>query len=352
MRFVPNTNVVWAALITALLAVGSVSLAQDRGENNGPAAGNAANPTSTKRLRNFIREGGDLRDAFAPLASSVRSSVVKVRDGWNTVSLGTIVDSSGLILTKASTLPASPRCVLPSGRLFDARIVAQDLEYDVALLQIDAEELTPVTFPSRVDHRVGSWLVTVGTGRVPISVGVTSVPPRQIPHRRGFLGVSLERSNRSAGGLVTDVIEDSAAEACRLQVGDVVTAVNGKSVNTADECIAQIGKLPPGAEILLRVDRGYETLSLRTTLGQRPEDEEPFEDYGQGDLSMRRGGFPSALQHDAPIDPDECGGPVLDVSGRVVGINIARSGRTQTLALPADVVARLIAKLRLESRRA
>ena len=44
------------------------------------------------------------------------------------------------------------------------------------------------------------------------------------------------------------------------------------------------------------------------------------------------------LQHDSVLKPSECGGPLVDLDGKVVGINIARAGRTETYAIPSEVV--------------
>ncbi len=38
------------------------------------------------------------------------------------------------------------------------------------------------------------------------------------------------------------------------------------------------------------------------------------------------------------LKPEECGGPVVDLNGQVVGLNIARSGRTESLMIPASVI--------------
>ena len=65
-----------------------------------------------------------------------------------------------------------------------------------------------------------------------------------------------------------------------------------------------------------------------------------------GKLSTRRAGFPVALQHDTVLRPEDCGGPVVDLSGKVIGINIARAGRTETFAIPAGEVVGLIEDLK------
>jgi serine protease Do len=41
-----------------------------------------------------------------------------------------------------------------------------------------------------------------------------------------------------------------------------------------------------------------------------------------------------------------CGGAVVDLSGKAVGVNIARAGRVETYAVPADTVKLLIRELR------
>ena len=44
------------------------------------------------------------------------------------------------------------------------------------------------------------------------------------------------------------------------------------------------------------------------------------------------------LPHDTVLNPRDCGGPLVDTSGRAVGLNISRSLRISTYALlPADV---------------
>ena len=67
------------------------------------------------------------------------------------------------------------------------------------------------------------------------------------------------------------------------------------------------------------------------TFGKRP-----------GDLlalaSLRRSGFPEVLCHDSVLDAPRCGGPVVDSSGRFVGINIARADKGATYALPVPVI--------------
>jgi serine protease Do len=54
-----------------------------------------------------------------------------------------------------------------------------------------------------------------------------------------------------------------------------------------------------------------------------------------GELSDNRAGYPSALQTDLTLEPSECGGPVVNLDGKAIGVNIARGGRVKSYAVPA-----------------
>jgi putative serine protease PepD len=60
------------------------------------------------------------------------------------------------------------------------------------------------------------------------------------------------------------------AAAAGLEPGDVVTAVNGKPVATANALTAAIEALQPGDKATLVLRRGGSTLTLTVTLGTRP----------------------------------------------------------------------------------
>jgi S1-C subfamily serine protease len=57
-----------------------------------------------------------------------------------------------------------------------------------------------------------------------------------------------------------------------------------------------------------------------------------------GPRNIRLSGFDRVIQHDTVLDPDECGGPVLDTAGRVIGMNIARAGRVVSYSLPSSLI--------------
>jgi serine protease Do len=67
-----------------------------------------------------------------------------------------------------------------------------------------------------------------------------------------------------------------------------------------------------------------------------------FLDGRSGVVSERRSGFADVIQHDIELSPSDCGGPLVDSQGNVVGVNIARRARESSLALPIEVVLQML----------
>ncbi|MCA9059649.1 MAG: hypothetical protein KDA85_14175, partial [Planctomycetaceae bacterium] len=65
--------------------------------------------------------------------------------------------------------------------------------------------------------------------------------------------------------------------------------------------------------------------------------------------NLHAGGYPSALQIDADIFPRQCGGPLINLDGRAIGLNIARADRVVAYALPADHVLTIYEKLKQQA---
>jgi serine protease Do len=51
------------------------------------------------------------------------------------------------------------------------------------------------------------------------------------------------------------------------------------------------------------------------------------------------------------LPPWLCGGPLVDLDGKVIGINIARASRVSTYALPSKLVKQLLGSLMAKSNR-
>jgi len=310
--------------------------------------------------------GRRVREAFKESASPSGAWTVEVQRGRTQVALGVVVSSKGQILTKLSEVEpprngsaqlastsgsegSQLKCLLPGGKTVEATIIATDSETDLALLKVETTTALKTTDWGRdFDPRLGRWVVTPATGGVVSTVGIVSAAPRQIPAEKvsGVLGVQLEMGGGPAR--IKEVFEDSGAKAAGLKPGDVITRCDDRDTPDGPSLMARLRATKPGEEVTLKVRREDKTETIKATLTH------PFgvflSQFAQQnrmgtDLSQRSDGYEEVFSHDGHVDPDECGGPLLDLNGRVIGINIARAGRTETLALPVNVVEKAMERL-------
>jgi S1-C subfamily serine protease len=71
------------------------------------------------------------------------------------------------------------------------------------------------------------------------------------------------------GALVTDVVPDSGADKGGVEVGDVITKVDGKGISAAPDVRAAIISHKPGDKVQVTVNRGGDDRALTVTLGRR-----------------------------------------------------------------------------------
>lgn len=291
--------------------------------------------------RSRLTDGPHVRAAFRSVVSGPSHATVRVRSGRRDVAVGGIVGPDGWILTKASSLSDPIRVRLRDGREFDAALVGVDAEYDLAMLKVDARRLPTLDLGHVESPEVGRWVASTAPGRDPLAVGVVSVGSRSIPKQSGILGVQLEETD-DGKPLVIQVVPESGAARAGILVNDVIVAVNGNPTETREELIRTVREYSPDDEIEVTILRDGEEQTIRATLTDRVQgmrfDRGDYQNNLGGRLSRRRYGFPAVFQHDTVLQPDECGGPLVDLEGQVVGFNIARAGRTESYALPSSVV--------------
>ncbi len=88
--------------------------------------------------------------------------------------------------------------------------------------------------------------------------------------QHAYLGVAIGDSQSGAGAIVGTVRAGSPAATAGLKVGDVITAVDGTSIEDANDLTAVVGDHQPGDTIKLTVSRDGKTLQLTVKLGTRP----------------------------------------------------------------------------------
>ncbi len=215
----------------------------------------------------------------------------------------------------------------------------------------------PAAAPGAIEVDVGEWVATANSGASngpaettdePYAVGVISVARRRIPGRDAFLGVSMAEtdpaatragpnSNLGTGVKIMQVVAESAAEKAGVKVGDIIIAVKGIPTPNVNAFKNAVSRFSPGESVTLTVHRDDATLTLTATFDVRAPDspeQAAMDAMLEGELSFRASDFTAVYQHDTVIPPTVCGGPVVDLEGRVIGINIARAGRTETYCPP------------------
>jgi serine protease Do len=308
-----------------------------------PAGGIAA-----ERFPSDDQFSANVRVAFQDAISLPAKSTVQVYcDGYRSA-LGAVVKPDGYIATKASELKGKIEVQLHDvSRKYAATVVATDKPTDLAILKIDAKSLPVIPWSDNTAPAVGTWLATPGLINTPIAIGVLSVAARKITAPSGALGIQLDSADDVAR--IAMVMEDTPAEKAGLKDGDVIRKINGKEIKGRQHAQETIRSYQPGDKVELVVERGGGEQTFQAVLGnlnillagERAE----FQNSLGGPLSERRSGFPLAIQHDSVLRPTECGGPIVDLDGKAVGLNIARAGRVESYALPASVVRETVERL-------
>ena len=286
-----------------------------------------------------------VKNAFSEITEKANASTVRIYTSDSQIALGLVIDQAGHIITKASELPRNRtvECKVKGGRRYATTLVGVEEELDIALLRMKATPPAHTSLAAYATPQVGAWLAAPsGIRDVPLAVGVVSVPTRKIDQQSGVLGVMID--DAESGALVNNVIDGSAAESAGIKTGDIITAVDSKYVKDSQTLVTLLSKKRPGTSTRLTIKRGEQDLRVKAKLGRFSDIAmgEDMQAEVSGPLSNRRSGFGAAMQHDMVLRPNQCGGPVVDIEGRVVGINIARAGRVESYAIPIAEVMRAL----------
>jgi S1-C subfamily serine protease len=89
----------------------------------------------------------------------------------------------------------------------------------------------------------------------------------------GYLGVSgTDPTLGQPGALVNQVQQGGPADKAGLQVGDLITSINGQKVQSMDDLAAQIRVLGSGQKVTLGIVRGGNRQTITATLTNRPNE--------------------------------------------------------------------------------
>ena len=309
------------------------------------------NEASDDEEENFVQNLKFMQEYLAGSVKEKITAIVQVNSSDSPSILGTVISSDGYILTKASEIGSDLSCNIGE-TAYPATLYAEDPENDLALLKVEAKGLTYIKWQA---HNPGAIVFSPTQNTDELGFGIIGHDTIKLsenffnvnsPEKNTSLGVALEHKSNSFK--IAAFLPDSPLKKAGAVVGDTVISVNGIKTETRQDLVEAISKLSPGLEVSLELKSSDQKIkTLITPLLKAEEKSYPVtdKDYRITDISYRRSGFPSVFIHDGIMEAWQCGGPVFDLKGRAVGINIARHSRTSTLAVSADQIREAINKM-------
>ena len=136
-------------------------------------------------------------------------------------------------------------------------------------------------------------------------------------------------------GMVIVAVDGNAAKA-GIEPADEMIQLGATSIQEPSHVIEAIKQRFARDTISVTVIRKSHRVTLQLELDNRstPKPKEQRND------SFRI--VPVMFEHDAPVAWHECGGPIVDLDGKVSGVTIARLGEYGCIAIPAHEVQRIV----------
>jgi serine protease Do len=286
-----------------------------------------------------------------PVLTEAAKSTVRVWSGSRRLAYGTVVGDGHKILTKWSEVARGSgdlRVETPGGGVRATRVIGVYEDEDIAVLDAGDPALTPVQW-AKENPKLGAFLVAPQPDGQPAAFGVVSVLERNLRDTdQAYLGVIGTLDFQGPGVQIHEVAPESGAAIAGLKPGDIILKVGKRSISGLMELKNALVGVAPGSTLDLLVQAGNEKKTVDVLLGNRPQlpnfpgDRLRLMERMGGSISRVRDAFPSAIQSDMRPQPDQIGGPVVDLKGRVVGITLARADRTRAFIMPASALERLL----------
>ncbi|MEI8037499.1 MAG: PDZ domain-containing protein [Verrucomicrobiota bacterium] len=294
---------------------------------------------------------GEFNQALAPVLTTAAKSTVRVWAGDQRLAYGTVVGDGHKILTKWSEVArgrADLRIESSDGKVLAAKIAGVYEDEDLAVLETSGPPFTPVQW-SKENLQLGAFLAAPQPDGRPAAFGVVSVLERNLRDTdHAYLGIMGVMDFTGPGVKIQDVATDSGAATAGLHAGQIILKVGERPISGMMELKNALVGVNPGTTVtlLVQTERGPQKFAVQ--LGNRPQLPNYLGDRLRqmermgGPISLVRDSFSRVIQTDMRPQPDQIGGPVVDLNGRIVGITLARADRTRAFVMPAAAVETLL----------
>ncbi|MEY5019983.1 MAG: hypothetical protein RLZ22_1071 [Verrucomicrobiota bacterium] len=280
--------------------------------------------------------------AFEAQRQVLQKSSAVISIDMEEIAYGIVISEYGHVLTKASELRDTEKIAVTIGRqrFQNAALVSTDEEWDVALLKVEASNLVPVKYSSETNIPQGTWVVVNGaTSRTQrrANIGMISAMPREIKPFGGLaLGIVIKDTSKKIE--LESVTPNGGAHEAGLQAHDVIIAADDIPLSKINDLSEALDRYKPGDKVRITFTRDGKKSIVDVRLKPKTELFDTLtsgNDQMSGDFSKRRSGFPRVIQHSVMGNRQTMGGPVIDLNGHCIGMNIARANRAETYAIPA-----------------
>lgn len=273
------------------------------------------------------------------------NAVVQITSLTDTI-CGTVfqlANGKQFIISKSSQV-ADNSFTWVNDRQVPLKVVQRDKERDLVALSLAYRFPQPIAMsklntPEAKDCELtGTFLYTpLPQGEAKTSVYGLTV--QELPNRFSSGGFNAYLQEQNGCPTITKVDSGGSAEKAGLKHGDCVFRINGVAVNGAKDFNNEMMKYYPGDSVRFSVRRNTDTLTVALVLTPRIllEQNHPMNRFN-GSKSVRRDGFRNVILHDARLRSYQCGSPLYDFKGNLIGLNIARFSHTTAVALEISEV--------------
>ncbi|MGI9498308.1 MAG: trypsin-like peptidase domain-containing protein [Mariniblastus sp.] len=292
----------------------------------------------------------DFSKVFKSLEAKLDNSQVVIKSRLNEKSQtvwGTRIyrKGRGNLISKSTLVGTGPRVQLSDGSSLAAEVVARDPKNDLVLLQVNFRDVGGIDL-SRIkgdlEEQPGRLLLVPdakGAGTISTwGSNFFAVPRTRVSG--GYLGVVIGSRDNS---VIFERVQNGAAKKAGFESGDVVLKLGDKTVRQRNDVFRFLSNQDVNSRIDVTVRRDGQEITKEVILGKRPDEaSRHIADSLIGGKSVRRDGFSRVVSHDANLRPEQCGGPVFDIDGNFLGVNISRFSRTRSYIIPRTLIKEFI----------